>query len=111
MTNSITSLTEIFKRISEDDKALDFDAQILAALMLQSNALIPIKMVTRICSISRPEINRRIYAGTFPKPIKISPEENSVRKAFRVQDIQKWLKDPQGYIWSTSSLQNSYPHK
>lgn len=111
MVSKSKSLTQIFKDTLQGEIALDFDAQVLAALMIQSNALIPIKMVTRICSISRPEINRRIYAGTFPRPIKLSPDENSVRKAFRVQDIQKWLIDPQGYVWSSSSISHSYPQK
>ena len=111
MIDKSKSLTQIFKDTLDGEVTLDFDAQVLAALMLQANALIPIKMVTRICSISRPEINRRIYAGTFPRPLKISPDENSVRKAFRIQDIKKWLKDPKGYVWSSSSLGNSYPQK
>ncbi len=74
-----------------------FDAQLTAALMIQSNALISIKTVTKMCSLSRQEIDRRIYNGTFPKPEKLSSESKSIRKAFYLQDIHTWIADPQGY--------------
>ncbi len=75
----------------------DFEAQVTAALMIQSNALIPIKLAARLCGISRQEINRRIHNGTFPKPKKLSGHKHSMRKAFYLKDIHDWIKDPQGY--------------
>ncbi|MEW8332983.1 MAG: hypothetical protein AB2692_18760 [Candidatus Thiodiazotropha sp.] len=75
----------------------DFEAQVTAALMIQSNALIPVKLAARLCGISRQEIDRRIRNGTLPKPKKLSGRKRSMRKAFYLKDIHDWIKDPQGY--------------
>jgi len=50
----------------------DFEAQVTAALMIQSNALIPLKLAARLCGIPKHEILRRIDCGTFPKPRTLS---------------------------------------
>ncbi|MBT2970519.1 MAG: AlpA family phage regulatory protein [Candidatus Thiodiazotropha sp. (ex Ctena orbiculata)] len=76
----------------------DFEAQVTAALMIQSNALIPIKLAVRLCGISRQEINRRIARGTFPKPRKLSGRRNSIRKAFYLKDLHEWIKNPHMYL-------------
>ncbi len=75
----------------------DFEAQVTAALMIQSNALIPIKLAVKLCGISRQEINRRIARGTFPKPRKLSRRKNSIRKAFQLKDLHDWIKNPHMY--------------
>ncbi len=75
----------------------EFEAQVTAALMIQSNALIPIKLAVRLCGISRQEINRRISRGTFPKPRKLSRRSNSIRVAFHLKDLHEWIKNPHGY--------------
>jgi predicted DNA-binding transcriptional regulator AlpA len=75
----------------------EFDAQVTAALMIQSNALIPIKLAARLCGISRQEIDRRVHNGTFPKPHKLSGKRSSMRKAFYLRDIHDWIRDPKGY--------------
>ncbi len=74
-----------------------FEAQVTAALMIQSNALIPIKLAARLCGISRQEIDRRVHRGTFPKPNKLSGRKNSVRKAFYLKDIHDWIRNPHTY--------------
>ena len=76
----------------------DFEAQVTAALMIQSNALIPIRLAVKLCGISRQEINRRIARGTFPKPRKLSSRENAIRKAFYLKDIHEWIKNPHMYL-------------
>lgn len=76
----------------------DFEAQVTAALMVQSNALIPIKLAVKLCGISRQEINRRIARGTFPKPNKLSKRKNSVRIAFYLKDLHDWIKSPHTYM-------------
>ena len=78
----------------------EFEAQVTAALMIQSNALIPFKLAVRLCGISRQEINRRIARKTFPKPRKLSKRANSVRKAFYLQDLHEWIKNPHMYLQS-----------
>ncbi|MCC6489499.1 MAG: AlpA family phage regulatory protein [Candidatus Hydrogenedentes bacterium] len=75
----------------------EFDAQVTAALMIQSNALIPVKLAARLCGISRQEIDRRVHNGTFPKPHKLSGNRSSMRKAFYLRDIHDWIRDPKGY--------------
>ncbi len=74
-----------------------FDAQVTAALMIQTNALIPIKLAARLCGISRQEISRRVHNGTFPKPLKLSGKKRSMRKAFYLRDIHDWIRNPRGY--------------
>jgi predicted DNA-binding transcriptional regulator AlpA len=76
----------------------DFEAQVTAALMIQSNALIPIKMAVKLCGISRQEINRRITRGTFPKPYKLSNRKNAIRKVFYLKDLHEWIKNPHTYL-------------
>lgn len=76
----------------------DFEAQVMAALMIQSNALIPIKLAVKLCGISRQEINRRIVRGTFPKPHKLSNRKNAIRKAFYLNDLHEWIKNPHSYL-------------
>lgn len=75
----------------------DFEAQVTAALMIQSNALIPIKLAVRLCGISRQEIDRRVHNGTFPTPTKLSDQSQSIRKAFYLRDIQAWMENPREY--------------
>ncbi|MCL4677721.1 MAG: AlpA family phage regulatory protein [Alphaproteobacteria bacterium] len=74
-----------------------FEAQVTAALMIQTNALISIKLASRLCGISRQEIDRRIHNGTFPKPHKLSGKKRSMRKAFYLKDIHDWIRDPMNY--------------
>jgi len=75
----------------------DFEAQVTAALMIQSNALIPIKLAVKLCGISRQEIHRRINRGTFPKPRKLSRRKNAIRVAFYLKDIHEWIRNPHAY--------------
>ncbi len=75
----------------------DFEAQVTAALMIQSNALIPFKLTIRLCGISRQEIIRRISRGTFPKPIKLSRRGKYAREAFHLKDLHEWIKNPHMY--------------
>ena len=74
-----------------------FDAEVTAALMIQSNALIPIKLVVRLCGLSRQEIDRRVSRGSFPMPTKLSSRKKSIRKAFYLKDIHEWIKNPHSY--------------
>lgn len=84
-----------------------FEAQVTAALMIQTNALIPIKLATRLCGLSRQEIDRRIHNGTFPKPHKLSGKKRSMRKAFYLRDIHDWIRDPVNYRRVDDSQQST----
>ncbi len=78
----------------------EFEAQVTAALMIQSNALIPIKLAARLCGISKAEICRRICRGTFPKPKKLSGRRKVTKTAFYLKDIHEWIKNPHMYLQS-----------
>ena len=87
-------MEEIFDGISI--KA-EFEVQVTAALMIQSNALIPFKLAARLCGISQQEIYRRIARGTFPKPKKLSQRGKYIREAFYLNDLHEWIKSPHTY--------------
>jgi predicted DNA-binding transcriptional regulator AlpA len=87
-------MDELFKGLSIKSA---FEAQVTAALMVQSNALIPIKLAVKLCGISRQEIDRRVHDGSFPRPTKLSRRKNSMRKAFYLKDLHNWIRNPQNY--------------
>jgi len=89
-------LSESFSQAGQKQGAV-FEAQLVASLMIQSNAFISIKTAAKLCSISRQTIDRRIHQGTFPVPEKLSSEDKAIRKAFRIKDIQQWLNSPLRY--------------
>ena len=84
----------------------DFEAQVTAALMIQSNALIPIKLAVKLCGISCKEINRRIARGTFPKPRKFSGRNSTIRKVFYLKDLHEWIKNPHTYLQKNYRREN-----
>jgi prophage regulatory protein len=55
--------------------------------------LLPMKAVSRITSLSRATIYRRIAAGTFPKPINLCGR----RVAFAREDVDRWIANPIAY--------------
>lgn len=75
------------KRHVEDN--IYFEAQLVAALMVETNALVPIKTASRLCSLSRQEIDRRIHKGTFPAPQVLSSENNAIRKATSISQTHQ----------------------
>ncbi len=89
-------LSESFSK-SGQNQNVDFEAQLVASLMIQSNAFVSIKTAAKLCSISRQTIDRRIHQGTFPVPEKLSSEDKAIKKAFRIKDIQQWLNSPLTY--------------
>ena len=74
-----------------------FEAEVVASLMIQSNAFISIKTAAKLCSLSRQSIDRRIHQGTFPPSQRLSSDDKAIRKAFRIKDIQQWLNSPITY--------------
>lgn len=81
----------------------EFEAQVMAALMIQSNALIPIKLAVKLCGISQQEISRRVSNGTFPRPRPLSGKAKAMRKAFYLKDLHEWIKSPHSYRQTTKS--------
>ncbi len=62
-------------------------ADIEAALLRQMDALVNIRSVSTLTTLSTSEINRRIASGKFPRPIPIGEK----RKAWRISHIQSWI--------------------
>ncbi|GAB1256217.1 hypothetical protein NBRC116494_07190 [Aurantivibrio plasticivorans] len=98
------AVTASFEKESPMDELLngksikaDFEAQVTAALMIQSNALIPLKLAARLCGIPKHEILRRIDCGTFPKPRTLSSTGKRIREAFYLKDLHEWIKCPHLY--------------
>lgn len=53
-------------------------------------------IATGLAPFSATTLWRKVQAGTFPKPIKLSDQIT----AWRVSDIKEWAKDPAGYTTS-----------
>jgi prophage regulatory protein len=62
--------------------------------MSHDAALLPMKIVTHITSLSRATIYRRVAAGTFPKPISLGGR----RVAFAREDLDRWIANPMNYL-------------
>ncbi len=75
----------------------EFEAQVTAALMIQSNALIPIKLAVRLCGIPRQEILKRIEMGIFPLPAPLTRRRKTNTMAFYLRDLHQWIKNPKNY--------------
>ncbi|MCA7084063.1 AlpA family phage regulatory protein [Cupriavidus sp. DB3] len=51
------------------------------------------QLIPTILPFSGPTLWRKVAAGTFPKPVKLSARIT----AWRVEDVRKYLEDPIGY--------------
>lgn len=65
-------------------------ADVTAALMRQANALINLKIVCQMTSLSPRQISRMVPEGRFPKPKMIG----AMRKAWHISDVEKWIQQP-----------------
>jgi predicted DNA-binding transcriptional regulator AlpA len=74
------------ERVAEDQAIIGV-AGGLALATYDGERLLSTKAVVTITSLSRTEINRRIKANKFPKPIAIGPH----RVAFREIDIRSYV--------------------
>lgn len=54
-------------------------------------------LVSRVVPFSASTAWRRIRDGTFPQPIRLSPQIT----AFRVGEIRQWLRSPATFLAST----------
>jgi prophage regulatory protein len=61
--------------------------------------ILHLREVQRLNSLSRASIYRGIAAGTFPKPIRLTPGGHRV--GWREADVEAWLNDPLG--WHSNS--------
>jgi prophage regulatory protein len=56
---------------------------------MTGNCLLAIADVTKRTTLSRSEIYRRVDAGTFPKPVRLSER----RVAWRLSDLELWFSE------------------
>lgn len=64
---------------------------------LSDEAFIRVQSLPSLVGFSVPTIWRKTKDGKFPTPVKVSEGIT----AWRVGEIRKWLKDPQGFKAST----------
>ncbi|MEQ8524709.1 hypothetical protein [Gracilimonas sp.] len=67
----------------------------LAELMIQINGFISIEDAEIITTLDKTTQYRQRRKGQFPEPVELTSSER--RKAYRVEDIIKWLKSPTTY--------------
>lgn len=105
MNDISKSLSKAFAT-SGDSQISHCEANVLASLMLQSNALVSLETAVQLCSLSIQDINFRIREGRFPPPQNLSLDSRETKLAFRVRDIQKWLNSPSEYYTSQSGIKD-----
>ena len=71
------------------------EAGVLAALMIKLNAFVSIAAAEKITTLDKITQYRERSKGNFPKPVSITSLGR--RKAYRLNDLQKWLDDPENY--------------
>lgn len=54
--------------------------------------ILSIREVCALNSLSRASIYRGVAAGSFPKPVRLTPAGRRV--GWRSEDIQAWMADP-----------------
>ena len=69
----------------------DFEAQVTAALMIQSHVLISLKLAARLCGILKHEILRCIDCGTFPNP-EIVLNRLAYSRGVLLKDLYEWIE-------------------
>lgn len=62
-------------------------AELHETLALPAEGFIRVKQLTRFIPLSRTTIWRKVKAGAFPRPIKLS----SYVTAWRVADVREWI--------------------
>lgn len=110
MNDISQNLSKAFAK-SGDSQVGHCEANVLASLMLQSNAFISLETAVQLCSLSIQDINFRIREGRFPPPQNLSLDSRETKLAFRIRDIQKWLNSPSEYFTSQSDIKKGSGYK
>ena len=71
------------------------DEAVIAALMIKLNAYVSIGVAKRLTTLDKTTQYRERIKGNFPQLVSLTPQGR--RKAYRIQDLKKWLDDPEGY--------------
>ena len=81
-----------------DDKHLidkEDDADSFASLMLEMNAFVSIDTAEKITTLDKTTQYRERIKGRFPRLHVITARGR--RKAYHIQDLLEWIKDPVNY--------------
>lgn len=86
------------KTITNNDVVLidpDEEAEVVAELLLKMNAFVSIKTAEIATTLDKITQYRERKAGRFPKLISLT--HHGRRKAYKIQELKKWLEDPENY--------------
>lgn len=64
-----------------------------AAKLAKDDTAIDMKEVSRLTSLSRQTIWRRVGDGTFPRPFAVGQGENRPRRAWLRSEVVKWIHE------------------
>ena len=73
----------------------DEEAEVVAHILFKMNAFVSIKTAEIATTLDKTTQYRERVAGRFPSLIPIT--KSGRRKAYRINDIKDWLKNPQNY--------------
>ena len=73
----------------------DEETKVVTQLLIDMNAFISIKTTEIATTLNKTTQYRERKAGRFPKLHSITALGQ--RKAYRIQDVKRWLENPVGY--------------
>ena len=73
----------------------DEEVKVVARLLLDMNAFVSIKTAELATTLDKATQYRERKTGRFPKLISLT--HHGRRKAYRIQDLKKWLENPSEY--------------
>lgn len=78
---------------------------VIAALMIKLNAYVSIGIAKRLTTLDKTTQYRERVKGNFPQLVSLTPQGR--RKAYRIQDLKRWLDDPSSFQQSQSNSPHS----
>ena len=73
----------------------DEEAEVVAHLLLKMNAFVSIKTAEIATTLDKATQYRERNEGRFPPLVSLT--HNGRRKAYRINDLKKWLQNPEDY--------------
>lgn len=81
------------------------EAEVVAHLLLKMNAFVSIKTAEIAITLDKMTQYRERKEGRFPKLVSLT--HHGRRKAYRIHDLENWLKDPSAYQSQNHLAENS----
>jgi hypothetical protein len=73
----------------------DQEDKVIAHLLLEMNAFVSVKTAETATTLDKVTQYRERKAGRFPELISLT--HHGRRKAYRIQDLIRWIENPQQY--------------